>query len=93
LAEPQKLIPELLQPEISNLEPETIAVYIQAATKVFGYWAVEVAQRWEDDDLQEVKEVVDLIMTHISHFVSSPHVEVQERVRLLLSPPATPEHI
>ena len=80
LAEPQKLIPEILQPEMSNLDPETIAVYIHSATKVFGYWAAELAERWSDDDLPQVKGIVDLILTRVSEFVGSPHVEVQERV-------------
>lgn len=56
-------------------------MYIQAATKVFGHWAAEIAQRWEDDDLQEVKGLVEFIMTRVSDFIGSPHIEVQERVR------------
>lgn len=80
LAEPQKLLPYILQPGISILSPETIAVYIQAAMKIFGYWAAELAERWEDDDLQEVKTVVESILARLSDLVSSPHIEVQERV-------------
>lgn len=82
LVDPQKLLPLILLPEISNLSPDIIAVYIQAATKVFGFWATEVAQRWTDDDLHEVKSVVQLVIERVSPFVSSPHIEVQERVGL-----------
>ncbi|KAG5641635.1 hypothetical protein DXG03_004558 [Asterophora parasitica] len=79
LAEPQKLLPHLLQPEVSALSPEIQAVYVQAATKVFGSWAAEVAQRWEDDDLQEVKNEVETLTSRFIELVSSPHIEVQER--------------
>ncbi|KAF5383966.1 hypothetical protein D9757_006977 [Collybiopsis confluens] len=79
LADPQKLLPLILRPEITHLSPDIIAVYIQAATKVFGFWAAEVAQRWTDDDLRQVKDVVQMVIEHISPFVGSPHIEVQER--------------
>ncbi|KAK0209103.1 adaptin N terminal region-domain-containing protein [Desarmillaria ectypa] len=79
LAEPQKLLPYLLQPDISRLSPDIIAVYIQAATKIFGFWATEVAQRWTEDDLSEVKDLVATFISRGSEFVSSPHIEVQER--------------
>ncbi|KAJ7459062.1 adaptin N terminal region-domain-containing protein [Mycena galericulata] len=79
LAEPQKLLPYLLQSEVANLLPEIIAVYIQATSKIFGNWAAEVAQRWDDDDLPEVKSMVDLIIGRLREFVSNSDVEVQER--------------
>ncbi|KAJ7492282.1 adaptin N terminal region-domain-containing protein [Mycena latifolia] len=79
LSEPQKLLPYLLQSEIANLLPEIIAVYIQATSKIFGHWAAEVAQRWDDDDLPEVKSMVDLILGRLHELVSNTHVEVQER--------------
>ncbi|KAE9401969.1 Ap3d1 protein [Gymnopus androsaceus JB14] len=79
LVDPQKLLPLILQPEVVNLSPDIIAVYIQAATKVFGFWATEVAQRWTDDDLHEVKGIVQMIIERVGPFVSSPHIEVQER--------------
>ncbi|KAJ7170232.1 Ap3d1 protein [Mycena filopes] len=74
-----KLLPYLLQPEIATLLPEIIAVYIQSTAKIFGHWAAEVAQRWDDDDLPEVKSMVDSIIGRVREFVSNPHVEVQER--------------
>lgn len=82
LTDPQKLLPLILQPGISNLSPDIIAVYIQAATKIFGFYAAEVAQRWIDDDLHEVKAVVQMVIERVEPFVSSSHIEVQERVRL-----------
>jgi AP-3 complex subunit delta-1 len=56
-------------------------VYIQAVVKIFGYWAAELAQRWDEDDLPEVKDVVETVMERVNNFASSPHIEVQERVR------------
>ncbi|KAF9469633.1 Ap3d1 protein [Collybia nuda] len=79
LAEPQKLLPYILQPEITRLSPEILAVYIQTATKIFGHWAAELAQQWDDSDLQEVKDTVDLILDRVGELISSPYIEVQER--------------
>lgn len=80
LQEPQKVIPFLLQQEVSNLSPDVIAVYIQATIKIFGYWSSELAQRWDDDHLPEVRRVVEIILLRMRDFAKSAHVEVQERV-------------
>jgi AP-3 complex subunit delta-1 len=85
LADPHKLIQYLLDQDIVRLPPDILALYIQAVMKIFGYWATELAQRWNDADLPQVKALVDLIMSRLKDFVSSPHVEVQERVRPILS--------
>ncbi|EIM92407.1 Adaptor protein complex AP-3 delta subunit, partial [Stereum hirsutum FP-91666 SS1] len=79
LAEPHKLLTYLLHTSISNLTADTIQVYLQAAIKVFGFWASELAQRWDNDDLPKVKDVVDMIVSRMSDFASSPDIEVQER--------------
>ncbi|KZT08745.1 Ap3d1 protein [Laetiporus sulphureus 93-53] len=85
LAEPQKLLNYLLQPGIAALEPETIAVYLQAATKVFGYWAAEQADRWDDDDLPKIKSVVDMMLERCRDFATNPDIEVQERAAEMLN--------
>lgn len=81
LAEPQKLIPYLLQPEINNLPPDIIAVYVQAMTKIFGFWASELGQRWNDDELPDLKQTIVSIQNRVSEFASCQDIEVQERVR------------
>lgn len=80
LAEPQKLLTYLLQTSITNLKPDVIAVYIHAATKIFGYWTADVAERWDDNLLPEVRDAVDMVIECVSVFAASPHIEVQERV-------------
>ena len=82
LAEPQKLLPVLLQPAISKLHPETVAVYVHAATKVFAFWAVETAKRWDNDDLPKVKQQVDYVVELLQEFATDPNIEVQERVSI-----------
>ncbi|KAJ2923145.1 hypothetical protein H1R20_g13948, partial [Candolleomyces eurysporus] len=79
LLEPVKLIPYLIQSEISNLHPDVLAVYIQAATKIFGYWTSELAQNWDNDDLPEVRQIVESMLPRMKDLASSVHVEVQER--------------
>ncbi|KAF8203875.1 adaptin N terminal region-domain-containing protein [Pholiota molesta] len=79
LAEPQKLLPHLLQPEINNLAPDIIATYIQAAAKIFGFWASEIAQKWDDNDLPEVKQATESILNCVRRLSTSQHIEVQER--------------
>lgn len=80
LNEPQKLLPYLLQPDIVHLAPDIVAMYIQAALKVFGFWASELARRWDDESLPEVKQVVESVIIRVSELSSSQHIEVQERV-------------
>lgn len=81
LLEPQKLIPYLLQSESSILPPDIAAVYVQAAVKVFGTWVADVAQDWDDERFSEIQDIADSIMARMQELVSSPFVEVQERVR------------
>lgn len=81
LAEPQKLLSHLLQPGINTLPPDVVAVYVQAAMKVFGSWAAELAERWDDDDLPRVQGVVGDILERLQSFAAHPDIEVQERVR------------
>lgn len=81
LADPQKLLTYLLQPRVLGLPPDTIAVYLQATTKVFGVWASELAERWDGDDLPKVKNIVESTIERLGDFVSNPNIEVQERVR------------
>ena len=49
--------------------------------KVFGSWAAELADRWDDDDLPKVRGVVDDVVERLSGFVTHADIEVQERVR------------
>ncbi|KAF5323446.1 hypothetical protein D9611_005565 [Ephemerocybe angulata] len=79
LQEPEKVIAYLIQPEVSSLPPDTIAVYIQAATKIFGYWASDLAQRWDDNYLLEVRSTVESVLVRMRELAKSVHVEVQER--------------
>ncbi|KAH7930472.1 Adaptor protein complex AP-3 delta subunit [Leucogyrophana mollusca] len=84
LSGPEELLPYLLQPNVTSLSADIIAVYIHAATKIFGYWATETAQQWSDDHLAGIKQVVDSITEQMERFVSSSHIEVQERAANIL---------
>ncbi|KAI9570124.1 adaptin N terminal region-domain-containing protein [Boletus coccyginus] len=84
LLAPEELLPYLLHPNIAFLDPEIIAVYIQAANKIFGYWATEAAQQWTDDLLVKVQGAVETMIEQMEEFVSSPHIEVQERAANIL---------
>ncbi|TFK68252.1 Adaptor protein complex AP-3 delta subunit [Pluteus cervinus] len=79
LTDPQQLLPYFFTAEVSHLTPDIIAVYIQAATKIFGYWAAELAERWDNEMLPELKEVVEAIVESVTEFSGSTHIEVQER--------------
>lgn len=80
-------MPYLLHPNVAFLHPEIIAVYIQAANKIFGYWATEAAQQWTNDLLEKVKSAVETMIEQMEEFVSNPHIEVQERVSRASSVP------
>jgi AP-3 complex subunit delta-1 len=70
-----------VQTQVATLHPEIMAVYIQSTCKIFGHWAAETAERWDDEDLVELKSTVELILTQVREYVSNADVEVQERVR------------
>lgn len=74
------MVPVLLQQGISRLHPGTVAVCVHAATKVFAFWAVETAKRWDNDDLPKVEQQVDYIVERLQEFAIDPNIEVQERV-------------
>ncbi|EPS94094.1 hypothetical protein FOMPIDRAFT_93373 [Fomitopsis schrenkii] len=82
LAEPQKLLPHLLQPGLVALDPDIVAVYLQAATKVFGYWAAEQAGTFELDDLPRIRDAVDVALERAGTFATSPNIEAAEMVNL-----------
>lgn len=84
LAEPQKLLPYLLQLEVNNLPPDIVSMYVQSMTKIFGFWASELGQRWNDDELPELKRTVMSIQDRVGEFAVCQDIEVQERVRSLL---------
>ncbi|KAI0307634.1 adaptin N terminal region-domain-containing protein [Multifurca ochricompacta] len=79
IAEPQKLLPHLLQPSVSLLTSETIVAYLQAAVKLFGAWSMELSQNWESRKIQDVREVVDTLIFRLKDFTSHSEIEVQER--------------
>ncbi len=82
LAEPHKLLSYLLQPRIVSLSSDIVAVYLHAVMKVFGSWAAELADRWDDDELTKVRGIVDDAVERLTDFVTHPDIEVQERVRV-----------
>ena len=61
----------------------TIGVYIQAAVKLFGTWSIELSQDWDSGKIQDIREVVDTVISRLKNFTSHPEIEVQERVRLI----------
>ena len=83
IAEPQKLLSHLLQPNVSLLASETIGAYLQAAVKLFGSWSMELSQDWDNGRIQDVKEIVDTLISRLETFTSHTEIEVQERVRLI----------
>ena len=82
IAEPQKLLPYLLQPNVSHLASETIGAYLQAAIKLFGTWSMDLSQDWDSGKIQDAREVVDSLISRLKDFTSHSEIEVQERVSL-----------
>lgn len=81
ISDPPKILSYLLQPSTSSLPSETISVYIQAAFKIFGHWVADLATRWNEDYLSEIKQAVEMMVGSLQSFVQSENIEVQERVR------------
>ena len=53
---------------------------------MFGSWAADLADRWDDEDLPKVRNTVDTLVDRVREFASNPDIEVQERVRELIRP-------
>lgn len=81
LSDTYKVIPSLLSFNTSRIAPDILAVYVQCIAKVFGTWAVDKANRWEEDSLQEVKNMANSITSGMERLSGHPDFEVQERVR------------
>jgi AP-3 complex subunit delta-1 len=79
IAEPQKLLSYLLQPNVSLLASETIGAYLQAAIKLFGTWSMELSQDWDSEKIQDARETVDTLISRLKDFTSHSEIEVQER--------------
>ena len=62
-------------------------MYVQAVTKIFGFWASELGQRWNDDELPDLKRAIMLIQNRVAELANCQDIEVQERVRNLLCSP------
>ncbi|TFK56535.1 Adaptor protein complex AP-3 delta subunit [Heliocybe sulcata] len=79
-----QLLKYLLQPEISALSSEIIAVYLHSAAKVLGHWAAELGQSWDDAYFQDLRDKVHMITEAEKAYASSNDMEVQERAANLL---------
>lgn len=87
----QSVIPSLLSSRSLSSSATTASICVQAAAKVFGRWAVELAERWNDDsyddiqkgnELDQTVQVVADVNEKLLGLASSNNIEVQERVRL-----------
>lgn len=76
----RKTISSLLSIDSTKIAPDIVAICVQSTAKIFGSWAVDLANRWDDDDLPEVKNNVETIISGLQKFASDPDFEVQERV-------------
>jgi hypothetical protein len=80
LDDPHHVLMRLVQPSISHLPSDIIAVYLQSTLKVFSCWTYELAGRWDDSQLRRVEMTVTAILDAIASFASHADIEVQERV-------------
>lgn len=79
LTSPLSTIHNLLLPSLIHSSPQLIALSIHAAAKVFGHYAAHVSNSWNAEAHQELKNLVASITAGLEPFVTSPHIEVQER--------------
>lgn len=79
LSSPLSTIHNLLPPSLVHSSPQLIALSIHAAAKVFGHYAAHVSNSWNVEAHQELKNLVASITAGLEPFVTSPHIEVQER--------------
>jgi AP-3 complex subunit delta len=81
LKDPIHVMMRLVDPSVTDLPSNILAVYLSAALKIYGYWASVLTEKWNDQFLPTVKETVAQLRAGFQPFASSEDVEVQERVR------------
>lgn len=81
LEDPPQVISYLLRDSVLRLPHSTTAIFIQAVLKVFGVWAVDLATRWNNDFLPEVRKTVEHVLSALQAYVKHDNTEIQERVR------------
>ena len=59
-------------------------VYIQTALKIFGSWTVDLANRWSNDFLADIKQTIDMVVSGLQSLGANEDIEVQERVSTLI---------
>lgn len=79
LASPLSALSAILSPTLTQSTPQLIMVSVQAAAKVFAFYAASASQSWSADLHDEAKKVVASAQSGISPFLCSPDIEVQER--------------
>ncbi|KIY50457.1 Adaptor protein complex AP-3 delta subunit, partial [Fistulina hepatica ATCC 64428] len=79
LSEPQEVITQLLRPEVMDVKPDIIVAFIQAAMKIFGHAAANMADQWDEEYLPDIKAVVANFLSRVNDFAHHPDIEVQER--------------
>lgn len=79
LSSPLSTIHDLLTPSLAQSSSRLIALSIHAAAKVFGHHAAQASSSWNAEAHQELKNLVASIEAGLEPFVTSPHIEVQER--------------
>lgn len=80
LSDPHYALQRLIQPSVSLLPSDIIAVYMQAILKVFARWCSELVSNWANDSLPRIKKAVGDTLDFCHSFVSHEDIEVQERV-------------
>ncbi|EJD54241.1 Adaptor protein complex AP-3 delta subunit [Auricularia subglabra TFB-10046 SS5] len=82
-----RVLGHLLQEAVvKHLSPETQAVFLQSAMKVFGHFAAELSGEWNDEaHLELARRVCGEVIQGVEPFASSEDVEVQERAANILA--------
>lgn len=79
LASPLSAMTSILSPTLPQASPQLVVVSVQAAAKVFAYYAASASESWSADLHEETKNVVESTTRGLEPFLSSPDIEVQER--------------
>ncbi|GJJ13138.1 hypothetical protein Clacol_007388 [Clathrus columnatus] len=79
LANPPQTISCLFQEAAVRLPHRTVAIFVQAVMKVFGAWALQLASKWNDNYLPELKQNAEKIISQLQVLVKHDDFEIQER--------------
>ncbi|KOS14711.1 adaptor protein complex ap-3 delta subunit [Malassezia pachydermatis] len=75
------LVRALVQDQVKELSPQTMAVSIHSALKLYAYWAASLASTWTEETKTSLLALTEHMSAQLTSFARLEDTEVHERVQ------------